>query len=176
MVSPRDASELRQSRKTFQGLADPTKKQYCAQAHPQLLRGPQGRIGLTLALESLHRSSLSLIPPGILYQHAGSQQIWDRRVRPRPVWRMDHYSQGRPLTLAKSSLGPSLSVSIRSQGRRQEGPHGASLVLAPNLPFDKPLLPHGGEGDPGEASRIKLPPYRRKHQEWGRNVPTTHPC
>ena len=35
-----------------------------AQAHPLLLRGPQGRIGLTLALESLHRSSLSLNPPG----------------------------------------------------------------------------------------------------------------
>lgn len=64
VVSRRDASELRQSRETFQVLADPTKKQCSAQAHPLLLRGPQGRIGLTLALESLHRSSLSLNPPG----------------------------------------------------------------------------------------------------------------
>lgn len=118
--------------------------------------------------------SVNRVPPFAtqICDHSGSRSTSQSDKWTNP----GHHSQGRPLTLAKSSLGPSLSVSIRSQGRRQEGPHGASLVLAPNLPFDKPLLPHGGEGDPGEASRIKLPPYRRKHQEWGRNVPTTHPC
>ena len=53
VVSPRDASELRQSRETFQGLADPTKKHMLGPGLPSAAQGPQGRRGLTLALESL---------------------------------------------------------------------------------------------------------------------------
>lgn len=104
--------------------------------------------------------SINSVPPFAtqIFNHSGSRSNSqsDNWINP------GHHSQGRPLTLAKSSLGPWLSVSVRSQGKRQEGPHGASLVLAPNLPFDKSLLARGGEGDPGEASRIKLPPLQKE--------------
>ena len=104
--------------------------------------------------------SINSVPPFAtqIFNHSGSRSNSQSDNWTNP----GHHSQGRPLTLAKSSLGPWLSVSVRSQGKRQEGPHGASLVLAPNLPFDKPFLARGGEGDPGEASRIKLPPLQKE--------------
>ena len=64
VVSPRDASVLRQSRETFQGLADPTKKHMLGPGPPSAVQGVPGQKRPHLGLGVPHCSTVSLILPG----------------------------------------------------------------------------------------------------------------